>query len=92
MSEEGYPSGAQIPWWEKPGHYEPPPTGAKKEAIDLEERVNDLELCLKGNPTSKRWQELNAELTNKKGELLNKKRYLAGRTPQMESWADPLPG
>jgi hypothetical protein len=92
MSEDHYPSGVPIPWWRKPGAYTPPPTGAKAEAVHLEAKVNDLELCLKGNPQSKRWQELNVELTNKKQELLFMKRRLAGRTPQMKSWAGPLPG
>jgi hypothetical protein len=72
--------------------YVPPPTGEAKQAADLEKRINDLELCLKGNPISKRWQGLNVELTNKKQELLFMKRRLAGRTPNMKSWADPLPG
>jgi len=92
MDKESYPSGAPIPWWEKPGHYEPPPTGARAQALYLEQRISDLERCLTGDATSKRWQELNVELTNKKSELLHMKRRLAGRTPQMKSWADPLPG
>lgn len=71
--------------------YVPSPTGVAGQVAHLEERINDLELCLKGNPASKRWQELNVELTNKKQEFLFMKRRLAGRTPEMESWADPLP-
>lgn len=70
--------------------YVPSPTGVAGQVAHLEEGVNDLELCLKGNPASKRWQELNVELTNKERELLHMRRRLAGRTPQMESWADPL--
>lgn len=72
--------------------YVPSPTGVAGQIAHLEERVNDLELCLKGNPASKRWKELNVELTGKKMTLLHMKRRLAGRTPQMESWNDPLPG
>ena len=62
------------------------------QADSLERTVADLKLCLAGNPASKRWQELNVELTNKETQLLFMKRRLAHRTPQMESWADPLPG
>lgn len=72
--------------------YVPPPTGEAATAVFLQEKIADIELCMKGNPASKRWQKLNIELTNKKGELLYIKRRLAGRTPQMKSWADPLPG
>ena len=62
------------------------------QADSLEKKVADLELCLKGNPISKRWQELNLELTNKKNDLLLMKRRLAGRNSTMESWRYPLPG
>jgi len=72
--------------------YVEPPSGYEAQVNKLEEGVNDLEQCLKGNATSKRWQELNVELTNRKGTLLIMRRRLAGRTPQMESWEDPLPG
>ena len=70
-----------------------PGLGSEDEkALRLEQAISDLDRCLKGDATSERWQELNIELTNKKGDLLHMKRRLAGRTPQMESWADPLPG
>ena len=69
----------------------PGPRQKEAEAARKEEVIADLKLCLDGNPASKRWQLLKVELTNKEAELLNLKRYLAGRTPQMESWADPLP-
>jgi len=64
---------------------------AEEQVLRLERVVFDLERCLKGDATSIRWQELNGELTNKKEQLLHMRRRLAGRTPQMESWADPLP-
>ena len=35
----------------------------------LEKKRDDLELCLEGKPISKRWQLINTELTNTKGEL-----------------------
>jgi len=87
MTEQIYegPFG-KVPSWIPPET----PSGVKAQAIQLDERVNDLERCLRGDQTSKRWQELNVELTNKKQELLFMKRRLAGRTPQMASWADPL--
>ena len=69
----------------------PPPRAYAAEAITVEKKINDLELCLKGNPISKRWQEINVEMNRLKDTLLTMKRKLAGRTPQMKSWADPLP-
>jgi len=66
--------------------------GYVRSADRLEQDIADLELCLAGNSRSKKWQEIKVILTNKKQELLHMKRRLAGRTPQMESWADPLPG
>ena len=66
--------------------------GYVRSADRLEQDISDLELCLAGNGRSKKWQEINIILTNKKRELLYMKRRLAGRTPQMNSWADPLPG
>ena len=71
---------------------QPEPSGYERAAINLEKRISDLQKCLAGDSTSERWKELNIELTNKKQELLSMKRRLAGRTPQMASWADPLPG
>lgn len=68
------------------------PTGYELQVASLKSKITDLELCLKGNPTSKRWQEINVEINKLKGTLLDMRRRLAGRTPQMESWADPLPG
>ena len=70
----------------------PGPGARELEALRLEQEVHDLERCLAGDATSTRWIELNVELTNKKETLLHMKRRLLGRTPQMESWADPLPG
>lgn len=70
----------------------PGPRGGEAEATRKEEKIADLKLCLAGDPTSKRWKLLEIELTNKEADLLHLKRRLAGRTPQMESWADPLPG
>jgi len=69
----------------------PGPSTRQQEATRKEEEIADLKLCLAGNPASKRWQSLKMELTNKEQTLLHLKRYLAGRTPEMESWADPLP-
>lgn len=82
----------ETPYWrlKKPEPIVSPPTGMAKQEFELEHTVSDLEACLRGDATSKRWQELNRELTNKKQELLHVKRRLAGRTPQMASWADPL--
>lgn len=70
----------------------PTPGYAEQDATRLEQEVHDMERCLAGDPTSTRWKALNVELTNKKAQLLHKKRRLAGRTPEMDSWADPLPG
>jgi len=70
----------------------PGPSTQEKLATHLEEEISDLQKCLAGDSTSKRWKDLNIELTNKKAELLYMKRRLAGRTPLMASWADPLPG
>jgi len=91
MSREYYPNAKSGALFEARQAYVEPPSGYEAQANKLEEVVNDLEQCLKGNATSKRWQELNVELTNKKGTLLMMRRRLAGRTPQMESWEDPLP-
>ena len=68
------------------------PSPREREATSLEEEISDLQKCLAGDSTSERWKSLNIELTNKKSELLHMKRRLAGRTPLMASWADPLPG
>ena len=68
------------------------PSPQERAATYLEEEISDLQKCLAGDSTSERWKSLNIELTNKKSELLHMKRRLAGRTPLMASWADPLPG
>jgi hypothetical protein len=60
-------------------------------ADKLESEIADWKLCLAGNPASEKWKLLEIELTNKEVELLHRRRRIAGRTPQMESWADPLP-
>jgi len=91
MSKDYYPNAKAGALFEARQAYVEPPSAFEAQANKLEERVNDLEQCLKGDPTSKRWQELNVELTNKKETLLMMRRRLAGRTPQMESWEDPLP-
>lgn len=47
----------------------------------LEKKKEDLELCMVGNPISKRWQQINVELTNTKGELRairNRMKYPGG--------------
>jgi len=69
-----------------------PPKGMEEKIIRLEKGVLDLQECLAGNSKSERWQKIKIELTNLEGTLLITKRRAAGRTPQMESWADPLPG
>ena len=69
----------------------PGPRAGQEEATRKEEEIDDLKLCLAGNPASKRWKTIKIELTNKEQNLLHLKRRLAGRTPEMESWADPLP-
>jgi hypothetical protein len=71
---------------------QPIPGYEERETGRLEAEVADWKLCLAGNPASEKWKLLRVELTNKESALLNKKRRFAGRTPQMESWADPLPG
>jgi len=92
MSKDYYPNAKSGALFEARRAYVEPPSGYEAQANKLEEALNDLEQCLKGNATSKRWQELNVELTNKKGTLLMMRKRLAGRTPQMESWEDPLHG
>jgi len=91
MRDDHSPNAKSGKLFEERMAYVPPPTGIANDAVNLEVKISDIERCLKGDATSKRWQELNMELTNKKQELLYMKRHLAGRTPQMESWADPLP-
>jgi hypothetical protein len=71
---------------------QPTPALAQQEADRLEAEIADLKRCLAGDSTSDRWKLLKIELTNKEDELLHRKRRLAGRNPNMESWADPLPG
>ena len=68
----------------------PGPRSGEESAIRLEQEVHDMERCLAGDPTSNLWQKLNVQLTSKKQTLLHTKRRLAGRTPQMDSWEDPL--
>lgn len=49
----------------------------------LEKKREDLELCMAGNPVSKKWQEINIQLTNVKGELQairNRMKYPDGMT------------
>ena len=70
----------------------PGPGTQEAAAARKQAEIDDLKLCLTGNPASERWQLLKMELANKDQELLCMKRRLAGRTPMMESWADPLPG
>jgi len=70
----------------------PGPSTEERKRNALQEKISDLEKCLKGDSTSKRWQDIHVELTNDKQALLYLKRRLAGRTPLMDSWADPLPG
>lgn len=92
MSRDYYPNAKAGKLFEARQANVPPLEGVAAEAALKEERVKDLEMCLAGNSKSKRWQNLHVELTNKKQELLFIKRRLAGRTPEMESWEDPLPG
>lgn len=70
---------------------QPKPGIREQDVLRSDQKFHDLERCLAGDPTSKRWQEINVELTNEKQRLLNMKRRLAGKTPQMDSWGDPLP-
>jgi len=64
---------------------------AEIQADQKQAAIDDLKKCLSGDSSSKRWQFLKMELTNKEFELLMIKRRFTGRTPDMESWADPLP-
>jgi uncharacterized coiled-coil protein SlyX len=60
---------------------QPGPSSRDKEIALLEEKIQDLEMCLAGNPASKRWQELNVILTNTKHTLQtiqNRIKYPAG--------------
>ena len=68
----------------------PGPGTQEVAAARKEAEIEDLKLCLTGNPASERWKLLKIELTNKEAELLNIKRRLAGRTPKMQNWNDPL--
>jgi hypothetical protein len=49
--------------------YVPPPTGVAADRVRLDEKIQDLEWCLAGNPVSKKWQEINTQLASAKGEL-----------------------
>jgi hypothetical protein len=69
---------------------QPGPSFREKEVARLAEDVNDIKQTLAGVPGTKHRQALELELTKAEGNLLNKRRRLAGRNPQMESWADPL--
>jgi len=71
---------------------QPEVTGVAAIAIRLEHKIADWERALAGDRSSEKHQELTVELNNLKEQLLHMKRRLVGRTPQMESWADPLPG
>ena len=64
----------------------------ERQAASLAEDILDIKQTLQGGILTKHRQALELELTIKEGELLNIRRRLAGRTPQMASWADPLPG
>jgi hypothetical protein len=47
----------------------PGPSARDKEIALLEEKIQDLEMCLAGNPASKKWRELNIILANTKHTL-----------------------
>ena len=47
----------------------------ERRTASLKEDILDLEQCLAGNSQSKRWQNINMELTNKKGELTSRIEY-----------------
>ena len=69
---------------------QPEVTGVAADAIRLEQRIADWERALAGDRRSEKHQELTVQLNNLKEQLLHMRRRLAGRTPQMASWADPL--
>ena len=48
---------------------QPGPSWQDKEISRLEEKIQDLEMCLAGNPASKAWQDLNLRLTDTKHTL-----------------------
>ena len=35
----------------------------------MEQKIQDLDLCLKGNPASKRWQQINNEMKRERAAL-----------------------
>jgi hypothetical protein len=68
------------------------PTAEQRAAILLEHEIADFAAALTGERRSRHWQEWNTQLENKRLQLRDMKRRLAGRQPSMDSWADPLPG
>jgi len=60
---------------------QPGPSSQDKEIALLEEKIQDLEWCLAGNPASKEWQKIKIILTNTKHTLqtiLNRIAYPGG--------------
>jgi len=59
-------------WWEEGAHKRTEDMDKSwfdRKVDQLNEEIIDLQQCVAGNSTSKRWQEINKELTNKKSEL-----------------------
>jgi len=68
----------------------PEVTGVAADAIHLEHKIADWERALAGDRSSEKHQQTTIELNGMKQDLLFMRRRLAGRTPQMQSWNDPL--
>jgi len=68
----------------------PEPPAIPRLVALLENEIADWERALAGDRRSAKHQELTIQLQNMKDKLLHMKRRMAGRTPQMKSWADPL--
>jgi hypothetical protein len=67
------------------------PTVEERAAILLEHEIADFAAALAGERRSRHWQKWNTELENKRLQLRDMKRRLAGRRPSMANWNDPLP-
>ena len=68
----------------------PGPGAVERDVILLQNKIADWERCLDGDRRSAKHQEMTVQLNDMKQDLLHMRRRLAGRTPSMKSWADPL--
>ena len=68
----------------------PEPGAVEQQVIFLQNKITDWDRCLAGDGGSEKHQQMTIELNGMKQDLLHMRRRLAGRTPSMKSWEDPL--